>query len=155
VNPPEFRSAQFPCPTEPSPVSCRFYAGASTDGVGTRVEAARSQGRFNLFALDHLFSETSEQGLLRGVDRVLPKLSACMASFGYEYASPRLAWEAATADSELAQVIALADARCREEEGLNATIRKIVLGGAEQLVGRDASTAGHIDGLLGIRGGST
>jgi len=110
-------------------------------------------GAWHLLVLDYLFSSTDDTHLEQVLNDIIPTWSICMQREGLAFDSPRAAWKAASTEPSREVDIALADATCREETGLNGKMRESVLRDATELLNSDSAATDKIRAVLEKGGG--
>lgn len=105
-------------------------------------------GAWHLFVLNYLFSSTDDARLEQVLSDVIPTWSMCMHREGFDFDSPRAAWQTASSEPSRELDIALADATCRDESGLNDKIRESVLRDATALVNSDSAASHNVQKVL-------
>jgi hypothetical protein len=115
------------------------------------VFGSAEEGAWQLLVYNYAFSSTDENALASATEQLFPDWSRCMRSYGYDFEKPREAWLEASGNPAGGYAIAVADAQCREQTGLNRVIREQVLADAALLLGSDPAALEHVHRVAGVR----
>ncbi len=127
--------------------------GACTSSALREGFGSVDEGAWHLMVLEYLYSSMDEAALAAQVEPLFEPWSDCIAKHDYDFETPRDAWLSGSRDPGPGFEVAVADAACREDVGLNEVIRLRALNDAASILVEDHAATNRIAEFIeGSRG---